>query len=84
MEERRKLKRWYLNHPLKVLNVENDQPLGHAANISAEGILLKSKQPVKVNTNFRLRMLFPEKSDNNGYFEFSAESKWWEKNINPE
>lgn len=84
MEEKRKLKRNNLSYYLRVIDTRTDQPIGDAANITTEGIMLISDHPIETNAIFRLRMVLPEEIHNNGYLEFTAESKWWEKGFIPD
>ena len=84
MEEKRRLKRKNLSYYLRVFDDSTNQPVGDAANITTEGMLLITDHPIEINAIFRLRMLLPQGIDKNGYLEFTAESKWWEKGFIPD
>ena len=83
MKERRKVQRKNLVHYLAVTNTKTNTHIGHAVNISEEGIMLISEKPIEINVIFQLRMSLPEEIRGSRNFEFSAESKWWEKNVKP-
>ena len=84
MEEKRKLRRKSLSYYLRVFDVSTNQPIGDAVNMTTEGILLISDHPIETNAIFRLRMSLPKGIYENGYLEFTAESKWWEKGFIPD
>ena len=84
LENIRKVERRHLIYYLKVIDQETDQIIGHAVNISNEGILLISEKPIKTEVLFQLKMFLPEKFEGSRYFEFSAVSKWSREDENPD
>ena len=83
MENRRGRLRKHLIYYLRVVDMETDQPIGDARNISKNGIMLICHQPIEANAVLRLRMILPEKIQGRESFEFYAETKWWEKGVLP-
>jgi len=84
LESKRKVERKHLIYYLKVIDQETDQIIGHAVNISNEGMMLISEKPIKTEFLFQLKMFLPEKIEDSRYFEFSAVSKWSREDENPD
>ena len=84
MENKRNVERKHLIYYLKVTDQETGQIIGHAVNISNEGILLISEKPIKTGFLFQLKMFLPEKIGDSRHFEFSAVSKWSREDENPD
>ena len=81
MKERRRLERRYLNYPLRVLDSYSNQLIGYIENITVEGIMLKSNQSFQINNRYQFKVLFGKEIHKTGHFEFSAECKWYDKDI---
>ena len=79
MENRRKFKRKYLVYPIRIFNPNTNRLIGFVENITIEGMLLKAGQPFPTNQTYQLKMLLGEETYKTGYFKFSAECKWWDK-----
>ena len=84
MEHKRKFERWHLIYYLKVTNVETNQVIGHAVNISNDGMMLISEKPIKPESLFQLKMFLPSEIQGSRYFEFSALSKWCKQDEIPD
>ena len=84
MEEKRRLQRRHLIYYLRVFEKNADQPLGHMVDISTEGMMLISEQPVKTETVFELRMVLPVEIEGSREVHFSAESRWCREDENPD
>jgi hypothetical protein len=84
MEEKRKAERRPLCYYLEVVDKNTGKRIGHSVDIADGGIMLISEEPIKTNTVFQLRMFLPEEIKGSRYFEFSAESRWCKKDINPD
>ena len=81
MEERRKLSRRYLIHPVRVLDPDSNDLIGFVENITDEGIMLRTGRLFHTTILYRFKMLLSEDIHETGHFEFSAECKWWDKDI---
>jgi hypothetical protein len=81
MKEGRKLKRRYLIYPLRVFDPDSNQLIGFIENITIEGMMLKTGQSFRTINRYQVKVLFGEEIHKTGHFEFSAECKWWDKDI---
>lgn len=79
MDEKRKLQREHLRHHLMVFDRNTDEITGYLVDITPEGIMLTSKNPVELNTTFNLRMLLPDKIKGSRQIAFDAQSIWSRK-----
>ncbi|MBW2183901.1 MAG: PilZ domain-containing protein [Deltaproteobacteria bacterium] len=84
MENVREHERFYLSYYLKVIDRQNNQNIGHCANVSDNGMLLISEESIKIKTIYRLKMFLPEEIQGSRYFEFIAVSKWCQTDENPD
>ncbi len=84
MAEKRKLKRRHLIYYLRVFDRESNKLIGHLIDISPQGIMIMSEEPLEVNKLFKLRMDLPVDVFEKTEIEFDAESRWTKKDINPE
>jgi hypothetical protein len=84
VKEKRRLKRRHLIYYLRVFEKNDDQPIGHMVDISAEGMMLISEDPIKTGTVFELRMVLPVEIEGSREIIFSAESRWCGKDENPD
>ena len=80
MEESRKNERRAPNDYYLVFDRENDRFIGRVLNMSLDGVLLVSMEPVEVSGIFHCIMALPEKIDDCNQIVFDAESKWSRKN----
>ena len=83
MLERRKLKRRHLIYYLRVFERNNDQLIGHVVDITSEGAMLISEEPIETDTVFQCRMVLPEGMEGSREITFDAKSVWSKKDINP-
>ena len=83
MPERRKLKRRHLIYCLRVFDKHTDQLMGHLVDISTEGIMLMSEEPVDTGATFHFRMSFPEEIEGARHLAFDATSQWCRHDANP-
>ncbi len=84
MDEQRKLQRRHLIYYLRVFDRETGNVIGHLINITPEGIMIMSEQPLEVNKTYKLRMDLPADLFEKTEIEFDAESRWCRKDVNPE
>ena len=90
MTERRNIRRWEFQPFLPLLEAENDDILGYVADISNEGILLFSTDPIELEKQFslylRLEDLQHNSLDENITEEricFQVESRWVDLDVKP-
>jgi len=90
MKERRNIRRWEIQPFLPLFEAENDEILGYVADLSNEGILLFSTDPIELKKNFslylRLEDLRSNALDENITEErifFQLESRWVDLEIKP-
>lgn len=80
MEEQRKNVRRAPNDYYLVFDRENDRFIGRVLNMSLDGLMLVSMEPVNASEEFKCRMALPEKIDDNNQIIFDAVCKWSRKN----
>ena len=85
MEERRLLKRRHLIYYLSVEDIDTGRLLGHLVDVTAEGIMLMSSDPIETGRVFRLRMTIPAGAEGTSQaVEFQAKSIRTGKDVNPD
>jgi len=84
MDDRRKLKRRHLIYYLRVFEQGTNKLVGHLVDLTQEGIMLISENPIEVNKVHHLRMILPSRMGGNEEWLFDAESRWCKKDINPD
>ena len=77
--ERREAPRARLALKINVLNVENDETIGHLGDISLGGFMLVSNKKMPLQQIFRLRIPLPE---SNKFIESEAEVRWTKETLN--
>ncbi len=84
MKEKRRVKRRHLIYYLRVFEKNTDQPIGHMVDISTEGMMLISEDPIKTDHVFELRMVLPVEIEGSREIIFFAKSKWCGEDENPD
>jgi len=74
--ERRRLKRRNLSYYLPVLDNNSQKVIGHLVDISAVGLMMDSKIPIKVDQRYNLRLDFLEEISGKGSMQFLARCRW--------
>lgn len=69
---------------LKTYDRTNDQLIGHVVDLTTEGVMLLSENPIEPDTAFRLRVELPETIRGRTDITFDAESIWCKKDVNPD
>ena len=82
--DKRRLKRSHLIYYLRVFDRSTNETLGHLVDITPEGAMLISENPIPVNTHFQLRMQLPAEIFGRTHLDFEAESLWSKRDINPD
>jgi hypothetical protein len=84
MENKRKFKRRHLIYYLRVFDVSNGQLVGHLVDITKEGLMLISEQPLENEKFYNFRMVLPAEILNKAELNFSATVIWCKKDVNPD
>lgn len=85
MPERRINPRRYLKSYLQVLDRNTDNIVGHLVNISQNGAMMISENPISEDTSLRLRLVMPEKFEGNDSIDIRSCSVWCQQDrFNPE
>jgi hypothetical protein len=84
MQEKRKLKRWHLIYYLRVIERHTNCAIGHLIDISEEGMMLVSEEPIPIDRVFQFQMMLPEQIAGTKVWEFDAKSLWCEPDLNPD
>lgn len=83
-QERRTLKRWHLIFYLRVFDEESAAVLGHIVDISENGMMLLSDNPIPVSKDFRLWVDVPKETGPRQRIRLEARSLWSHHDINPD
>ncbi len=81
VDGRRSIRRRHLIYYLRVWDVDTKKMLGHVVDITTEGLMLISDQPIELNKKFNLEMQWQNEEGTNR-INFSAESRWDHNDIN--
>jgi hypothetical protein len=84
MENKRRLKRRHLIYYLRVFDLSNGQLVGHLVDITKEGIMLISEQPLTMDRIYHFRMVLPSEILNKSELTFTSQVVWCKKDINPD
>jgi len=82
-KEKRKLERRHLIYYLRVFDNKTNKLLGHLVDISTEGFMLISEEPIETNSTFQLRMNIPPEIPETQHINYIARSEWSRSDINP-
>jgi hypothetical protein len=83
MEKQRKSKRRYLTQYLKVFDRNTNEFIGRLGDISPEGIMLISEQPLETDVTYELRVDLPEAISDAGDLKINAKSLWTKPDVLP-
>jgi c-di-GMP-binding flagellar brake protein YcgR len=84
MTGKRKLKRRHLIYYLNVYDTNTDRLLGQLVDITTEGMMLTSDDPIEENVFFELRMVLPEAIEAKEEILFDARSLYCRQDVNPD
>jgi hypothetical protein len=82
MEESRRNVRRKPNDYFLVFNRYKDEFIGRVMNMSIDGIMMYSEEPMEINKLYYCRMALPEKINGLEQIFFDAESMWSKENKN--
>jgi len=83
MGERRKYERRRPGHYSAVYDRDTQKILGRLANVSTEGFMLISEQPIESDRGFRCRVILPEEMNAGTSVSFDARSLWCKEGSAP-
>ena len=72
----RKLTRKQLNASLRVFDVKTGQRAGRLVDITLEGLMIVSTQPIEANETFHFSMVLPSEIKGTNRVSFTCESMW--------
>ncbi len=84
MEERRKFNRKYLTYFSRVIDRENGMVLGFLVDLTTGGALMVGTIPLKVNSEFHLRIDLPDDFSNQKQLDIDAKAVWSMPDTDPE
>ncbi len=68
---------------MKVFNDKTDDLVGFLVNLTTEGLMLSSDEPIETDTVFNLRVILPEEIKGNKEVTISAKSIWCDQDEPP-
>jgi len=83
MDDRRKFKRRYLMYYSRVFDRRTGRVIGYIVDLTPDGAMIISEDPIEPNESFRLRMDLPEEISDKAYIDFDAQSVWCRKDVDP-
>jgi len=83
MDQRRQ-KRKRLVYYLEVFDITDDVLLGHMVDITTDGLMIVTKQPIESDKVFQLELSLPERDAGKEFIVFGARSVWCKQDVNPE
>jgi hypothetical protein len=81
--DRRTIKRRHLIFYLRVWELNEDRPLGHVVDITPEGLMLISEEPMPVDQEYTLEVRLPDTEGALQPMRFRAVCRWSDNDINP-
>ncbi len=84
MGEKRRLKRKHLIYYLSVFDRNTAERIGQLVNITTEGIMLTTEEPMESGLIFQMKMVLPEEIKGIEEVTFDARSMWCRKSVNPD
>lgn len=82
--EQRNFSRQHLIYYLRVFDGISSRVVGHIVDISPQGIMLITDEPITVQQEYRLRMRFPGSGAEQEELLFDAVCRWCREDENPE
>ena len=84
MQDQRTVRRRHLIFYMRVFNYQTQQILGYVADISWDGLMLVSEEPIALQQTYQLAMRLPSSlSDTPEDWVIEATSKWSRNDVNP-
>lgn len=79
MSERRESKRRYLKDYLHIVDRKTDEVVGYLVNITKDGLMIISENPLVTNRVYHLRLLTPQGFKETEHIDFDIKCIWCEK-----
>lgn len=79
---RRKVRRRHLIYYLRVWDRDSETVLGHVVDITHEGLMLISDQPIESGRKFNLEVRWSDPEGEPMQIQFEAESRWSKPDVN--
>ena len=84
MVEYRKIQRRHIMFYSRVFDLKSGRLLGYLENITSEGAMIISEQPLRTNEVYSLRMTLPEEMFPKPVLNLEARSIWCEIDVDPQ
>ena len=84
MIEHRRLKRRHLLYYLRVTDRDSGAPVGNLVDITREGLMLVTHQPLEPGRTHRMRLHLPPDVLPDNHLDIDAESVWTRPDVNPD
>ena len=84
MKERRKHHRKDLAFFTRLFDRDTGQLLGHLANLTVEGAMIISNEPIEAEKVYRLHMDLPDQRFGKAHLDLDAKSVYCQPDINPQ
>lgn len=82
MKDFRRRPRDVLDQYLPVVDRDTDELVGYLTDVTVDGGMLQSEEPIEENRTFRLRMELDEEIQGSNHIDVDALSKWCRKERN--
>jgi len=82
--DNRQLKRVHLIYYLRIFDNNTGSNIGHLVDITTQGIMMISEEPVPIGKDFSFRMQLPATITGREEIQFSARCLWCKKDFNPD
>ena len=82
--DKRQLKRVHLIYYLRIFDTKSGKIVGHLVDITVQGIMMISEEPVATGKDYSYKMKLPGIIHGRDEIEFSAHCLWCKKDINPD
>ena len=76
MTEKRDQERHYLRYYMQVDHRKNNAEFGYLVNLTEDGVMIVTKNPVEVGHKFEFSLITPQGFDNGERIDFDAECVW--------
>ena len=74
----------HLIYYMEVFDDESGKLLGHLADLNVNGLQIVSREAIKTDYDFRLRLMLPEELSGTPQVVFNARSMWCRPDVNPD
>ena len=83
MDDRRKLKRQHIMFYSRLFDRKTGKLLGYLGNLTIDGVMIISEEPISTGENYKLKMDLPEYIYQKPALHFQADSLWCENDVDP-